>query len=315
MEATDAPGCPAAGCFGDASIESIVPSPEAGEAQVDAGGTRNPLCGTGCNPNLVEACKEFDAGMAADAAPPPADGGGYDASSGKDSEADANAEKKDDAAGGNMGGSFGPSTPNDNEGGVPGPAYACQVAWAGETTEAVCTASGPGKAKDPCSRSSDCAAGLTCVGTLSIAQCLKYCCGADDNCDPGFYCSEEVARDYWADHPGSDPRKVPVCVPGRGCDPLDPESDPKKCDPGLSCAIVKSDGTTGCIPLPKDAAKQGESCKDVPCAEGFVCAKTTNTCMQLCHVGASDECEGGVCQGGSTNLPAGFGICVGNYDK
>jgi hypothetical protein len=157
------------------------------------------------------------------------------------------------------------------------------------------------------------------VGSLSIAQCLEYCCQGNDSCSTGFYCSEEIARDYLADHPSASPselRKVPVCVAAKGCDPLDPEQGANKCETGLSCAIVRSDGTTGCVALPKDAAKLGASCKEVPCAQGYVCAKAANTCMQLCHVASTTgECEGGVCQGGSTNLPAGFGICVGSYDK
>jgi hypothetical protein len=313
MDATAA-GCPAAGCFADASVDSKGPVSDAGSPDVDSAVSQNPLCGTGCSPNNENACVGIVLDAGADAAAPPSDAGhgdagAYDAALVKDAAAEVDVVDID-AGGGNMGGYFGPSTPSGADAAPAGPAVACQVTWAGDTTSAVCTASGLGQVKDPCSKSSDCAAGLTCVGTLAIAQCLRYCCGVNDDCGTGFYCSEEVARD-------SDPaaqHKVPVCVLGRGCDPLNPASDPNKCDTGLSCVIVKSDGTTGCIALPKDAAQEGESCKSVPCAEGFVCAKTTNTCMRLCHVGGSDECAGGVCKGGSTNLPVGFGICLVIYD-
>jgi len=273
--------------------------------------------GTGCDPDQGNACAEVkpDAGGYADAGADvltdvgiPSDGGPQDT---------GNA----DSSGGNMGGEFGASSvPNNDDGGTGDlPAFGCQVSWPGQTTAATCVAAGKGAVNDPCARSTDCAAGLTCVGSLSIGRCLKYCCLGNTNCLTGFYCSDEVARDYLADNPSADPselRKVPVCLPGRGCDPVDPDNDPNRCEAGLACAIVRSDGTTGCVSLPNDAAKDGGSCKDSPCAQGYVCAKTTNTCMKLCHVvSSSDECDGGVCQGGSTNLPSGFGICVASPDK
>jgi hypothetical protein len=310
--------CPASGCFADAAVDAKGPSPDVNNPEPDSAVTPNPLCGTGCDPDQSKACEDVE---------PDADGGQYadGAADGGPSPLDAGTSdggKAADSSGGNMGGEFGASAaPNgEDAGGVPGPAFGCQVSWPAQTVVASCAATGKGAVNDPCSRSTDCAAGLTCVGSLSIGKCLKYCCLGNTNCTAaGFYCSDEVARDYLADNPSSDPsdwRKVPVCIPGRACDPVDPQNDPNKCENGLSCAIVKSDGTTGCVSLPSDAAKDGGSCKDTACAEGFVCAKTTNTCMKLCHVVSStDECAGGVCQGGSTNLPAGFGICVASPDK
>lgn len=304
--------CPASGCFADAAVDAKGPTPDVVTPEPDSGLTPSPLCGTGCDPDQDYACvdvdAEVDAGAWVDAAPPPSD-----AESPKDAAADT--------SGGNMGGEYNASSS------VPGgdadvgnkAAFSCQVSWPGQTAVASCQPAGKGAVKDPCSRSTDCQAGLTCVGTLSIGKCLEYCCMGNSNCQSGYYCSDEFARDYFADNPSADPselRKVPVCVPGRECDPVDPENDPKRCDTGLSCAVVRSDGTTGCVLIPKDAARDGESCKDGPCAEGLVCAKTTHTCMKLCHVvSSSDECAGGVCQGGSTNLPSGFGVCVASPDK
>jgi hypothetical protein len=309
--------CPPEGCFPDASVDDAKGgSPDVVTPEPDSGPLPNPSCGLGCDPDQDKACinQELEAG--ADA------GAGHDAASVPD-DAELDASDEADSPGGNMG-AFGPSSsPNAEDAGKPA-AFACQVTWEGQSPKAECTASGAGKMNDACSRSSDCAAGLTCVGTLSIGRCLKYCCVGNDACPSaskdspaGFYCSDEISRDYLIDHPTADPaelRKVPVCVAGRGCDPIDPDKDPSRCDTGLSCAIVRSDGTTGCVALPAEAAKEGGSCKDVPCAEGHVCAKTTNVCMKLCHTAKSDECVGGVCQG-STNVPAGFGICVRSYDK
>lgn len=324
MEAAPA-GCPPEGCFGDASVDGDAkgPSPDAITPQPDSAVPTSPFCGSGCDPDQDQACinveMDAEAGDAADmdmGVPEP------------DGSTAADAMDESDASGGNMGGKFGASSsPSGGEdAGAPSPAFACQVTWNATAPISQCTLAGPGKMNDPCSRSSDCAAGLTCVGTLTIGRCLKYCCLGNDACPAmseqnplGLYCSDEISRDYLVDHAADDPSKlarVPVCVAGRGCDPVDPENDPKRCETGLSCAIVRSDGTTGCIALPDDAAKDGGSCKDVPCAEGYICAKANNVCMKLCHTSASDECAAGVCQAGTTSLPAGLGICgFGTYDN
>ncbi len=308
--------CPETGCFADAAVDNTVPSADVTTPVPDAAVTQmHPFCGTGCNPDLVEACSSYapaDAGSGDSA--PPGDAAGT-------SEAGLDGGKTaEDAASGNMGayGASGKAPDNGDEVDENFPAYGCRVTWSASETLAACSAAGTGKDKAPCSSSADCAAGYACVGT-TIAQCQKFCCVGNEACPAGAYCSEEIARDYLTDHPSANPselRRVPVCIPARGCDPIDSTGDPNACETGLSCAIVRSDGTTGCVALPENAPGEGGSCKDVPCAQGYVCAKSTNTCLKLCHVSSSeDECAGGVCQGGSTNLPAGLGVCVGSYDE
>lgn len=217
-------------------------------------------------------------------------------------------------------GAYGASGKEPDKGDEPEnlPAYGCRVSWETSGATASCSTAGSGKAKGPCLTSADCAAGFACVGTVA-PQCLHFCCFGNTSCAAGYYCSEEIAADYLAVHPSANPsemQRVPVCVPARNCDPIDAAHDPNACEKGLACSIVRSDGTTGCIALPADAPGEGGSCKDDSCAQGFVCAKATNTCMKLCHVSSTtDECAGGVCQGGSTNLPEGIGICVGVADK
>jgi len=319
--------CPETGCFADAAVDNTVPVADVTTPPADAAETKkHPFCGTGCDPDNDAICKSYvppDAGVQ-DAAKQDAADGGADASSAfsDGGEIDSDASKSaEDAASGNMG-AYGASGKEPDNGGEPEenlPEFGCRVSWETSGATATCNAAGSGKAKDPCLTSEDCAAGFACVGTVA-PQCLHYCCQGNINCVSGYYCSEEIAADYLADHPSANPselQRVPVCVPARNCDPIDPEHDPNACDKGLACAIVRSDdGTTGCVALPSDAPGEGGSCKDVSCAQGFVCAKATNTCMKLCHVASTaDECAGGVCQGGSTNLPEGLGICVGASDK
>jgi hypothetical protein len=78
------------------------------------------------------------------------------------------------------------------------------------------------------------------------------------------------------------------------------------CGEGEACTIVRADGTTSCAP-----EGEGETCSPCPCAEGYVCAPATGTCLKLCHTDGRGECGTGSCQGGTLNTPANIGICVG----
>lgn len=81
-----------------------------------------------------------------------------------------------------------------------------------------------------------------------------------------------------------------------------------QCDEGLTCTVVRSDGTTACVPIGE--GKQGGDC---PCAPGFACSKLVNECRQICHTEpqtTTQECPAGFeCQG-NTSFPEGFGLCV-----
>lgn len=70
--------------------------------------------------------------------------------------------------------------------------------------------------------------------------------------------------------------------------------------------VVRDDGTTTC--LKPSSGELGEAC---PCAWGHVCSQATHKCVKLCQTAARDSgCGTGLCQA-STELPTGWGVCVG----
>ena len=78
---------------------------------------------------------------------------------------------------------------------------------------------------------------------------------------------------------------------------------------GQTCTIVRDDGTTSCLD-----PGQGTTDEICPCAAGYYCSPTSNTCLKLCHTINPDpqECgPNGGCQGGVDGpYPEGFGTCV-----
>jgi hypothetical protein len=99
--------------------------------------------------------------------------------------------------------------------------------------------------------------------------------------------------------------EIPVCIPATNCQLL---NDKTCIDPGLTCTIVRADGTTSCVPL--GPGQLNEKC---PCAAGFVCSKLTNQCLKLCKIGYDEMYCGamGACQAGSEGFPENYGVCVG----
>lgn len=154
----------------------------------------------------------------------------------------------------------------------------------------------------PCHRGMDCAAGLGCAAADGQGGvCRQYCCGNVESCAPGTYCDERSMAESLAE--GNTPVSIPVCVPATSCELL----DDSVCPAGLTCTIVREDGTTSCV-VPGD----GRADDPCPCAPGFVCSMLTNQCKQLCRIdGRSQDCgTNAKCQGGSTVYPPGFGVCV-----
>jgi hypothetical protein len=220
------------------------------------------------------------------------DGGALDAGS-----EDASSVGTDTSTGGVEGGS--PTTAS---------VFACHVTRTGSR----CEPAGRGRTQAPCTSSRDCAPGLACVGDASEGQCLPVCC-QPDTCDEGNYCTERVLRG----ETGPNPVKAPVCVGAMDCRLDDPypcdSSEPGACTcpSGTACSIVKSDGTTSCVP-PGDG-KAGDACTcsrgDVcTCAAGHMCVQSMGICAKLCHTSA--DCGSGLCQA-TPILPDGFGVCVG----
>ncbi|AUX26180.1 hypothetical protein SOCEGT47_067410 [Sorangium cellulosum] len=193
------------------------------------------------------------------------------------------------------------------EPGIPLPPAAstlhCQLVLADGDAAPRCGPVGRFAAGGPCQTAADCGAGLGCVAAEGQGGvCRQYCCGSVESCERATYCAERPM----AESVGEESARVsiPVCVPAVNCELL----NDSVCPAGLTCTIVREDGTTSCV-VP-GAGRADEPC---PCAPGFVCSMLTNKCKRLCRIdGEAQGCgTGAKCQGGSTVYPPGFGVCVG----
>jgi len=158
----------------------------------------------------------------------------------------------------------------DPDAGLGGALVACHVA-PGSTVNTTCTPSGPGRDGQSCSTGSDCAAGFECT---AAGTCRHYCCEGDVACGANSFCDIQPV----AGAPSTD---VPVCMPidRPGCALLDPQA----CEPDETCAVIRADGTTGCVAV--GSAKAGESCETEHCARDLVClgfGATLRRCYELC---------------------------------
>lgn len=180
------------------------------------------------------------------------------------------------------------------------PELSCAVVNTEGDASSKCLPSGTSLVHEPCNSVSDCGPGLGCALVGGRGQCEPYCCGSVEACPSQTLCAPLPI----AEAPDA---QIPVCVPTRACQLLDPKSCCNGDDCSSACTVVRDDGTTSCV-IPGD----GELDDPCPCAAGFICSKLTNECKQLCHTGVDTaECAGGgKCQGGSGGLPTGIGICV-----
>jgi hypothetical protein len=172
---------------------------------------------------------------------------------------------------------------------------ACQLVGANNQVAAVCGMAGTAAANMVCKQTSDCQAGLGCVEVGNVSLCLTYCCQSLEACPNGTYC----ARVPLAEAPKND---IPVCIPTTPCMLLQDST----CPSGQTCAIVRASGsTTSCVT--PGSGMTGQAC---PCAPGFTCSWTENTCLQLCTT-TPDSCPlDNYCQGGTAPYPDGVGYCV-----
>jgi hypothetical protein len=192
---------------------------------------------------------------------------------------------------------------NTGAGGSTDQPLACRLVPEDGVASAQCLPVGHFEAGGPCQTSADCAAGLGCeAAPPQGGVCRQYCCGSVESCASGTYCDARPMAESTGE--GADSIAIPVCIPAMNCELL----NERVCPAGLTCTIVRDDGTTSCVTPGVSLAR--EAC---PCASGFVCSMLTNECKKLCRVdNGSQECGiGGSCQGGSMAYPAGFGICVG----
>lgn len=181
---------------------------------------------------------------------------------------------------------------------------ACGLANEGKTVVAQCMPVGAFNEGEVCMTQGDCGAGLGCaVDPNGNALCRSYCCGDAELCPKNTFCDAQMMKLGDAS-PSS--AAMPVCIPASNCELL---NDVDSCDPGLTCTIVRQDGTTSCV-VP-GAGKLNEAC---PCAAGFICSKLLGTCLKLCRIGQDNiDCgPNASCQAGSNAYyPAGIGTCVG----
>jgi hypothetical protein len=318
--------CGPEGCFNaDAGTDAPVSDVSAdigNDVANETGSVANPLCGTLlCDPDDPGALK-CNAGGAPSDGGVSEDAGEQDAASLDAADSD-DADDADDQETGSMGGSMGgtpdkaPQPPPDIPQDDPTTPLSCQVVKddVGNRT-ATCLPAGDGIDNGPCVTSADCAAGYACVGDANVGVCRAYCCLNPEACDEGTYCGVMQSRDALVKNP-DDKFLLPVCIPANDCELLPGSEGTNRCADGLMCAIVRTDGTTACV-LPGTAI-EGEPCGpsdpgQSPCAEGFVCSKTTNTCLALCRVGDPIACGQGVCQSGTGGMPDPYGVCVGARD-
>lgn len=285
---------------------------------------------SGCVPDLPESCRDFKPTSSSDAGIDAAAGQGGmngEGGAGGDSAGVTPSSAGEGGAGGSAGeGGTGAVAVDPSVAGAAGatnvtpstpPKYGCQVQRAESDPLAPsshCSLAGPGGENAPCLTASDCQAGLGCVGDPGAGLCLRYCCQDADDCEPGTYCTERPMRDALSNSvPESEVDKnalqVPVCVHAKNCDLSTPYPCTKPgecaCDEHTACMVVRSDGTTTCIP--PGTGKAGEAC---PCAWGHICSAASNTCVKLCNTRDNNPCGEGRCQSAS-QLPDGWGVCVG----
>src|SRR5439155_9744950 len=127
--------------------------------------------------------------------------------------------------------------------------------------------------------------------------CRPYCCASLDDCAKETFCHPEAMAEAMFK-----PVLIPVCIPETHCQLLDDST----CPTGLTCTVVRDDGTTSCVQ--PGSHKRGEPC---PCAPGYVCSTFDNECTKLCHVGGNDCDPGGTCTGGIYGYPSDIGLCEG----
>jgi hypothetical protein len=172
---------------------------------------------------------------------------------------------------------------------------ATSVATDGLGIATTCSVSGAGMAGTTCKEPTDCAAGFDCVGEGS---CRHYCCAGNSQCSSSDFCDVQALA-------SAATTKVPVCMPIEmpGCDLLSSLSDPPTgavaCPAGKTCAIVREDGTTGCVDIGPQGA--GESCDRAHCEAGLACLGALNArkCYALCDATKSSTCTAPMmCQGG-----------------
>jgi hypothetical protein len=196
---------------------------------------------------------------------------------------------------------LGPGSPSSGS-------QSCQLSFREGAMVAECAQAGAGTEGAACASSRDCAPGLGCVGSAGAGQCLPYCCGGNESCGTGRYCTQRPLRSPDIVE-GQLAPTIPVCAVADNCALVlgaCAERGACSCPEGLACTIVRAD-TTACV-VP-GLGEEGQAC---PCAPGYFCSQGTNTCLKFCDVkDPHATCGARDCQPGPRGFPAGWGLCVG----
>ncbi|HEY2518066.1 MAG TPA: hypothetical protein VGI39_44655 [Polyangiaceae bacterium] len=158
-----------------------------------------------------------------------------------------------------------------------------------------CKTAGAGKDGAQCTTGADCAASFECIGTPG--RCRHYCCGGDTTCDEAAKAGTLASTSFCDLQPVADHDfTVPVCVPVLGCTLLGANVT-GSCTDSTTCAVVKDDGTTGCVAI--GPATAGQGCDTQHCAAGLNClgAIGARTCVPLCELDSSSCPKGTTCIG------------------
>jgi len=291
---------------------------------------QNPLCDpredAACVPDSPISCRDY-----VPPAPPPSDepssggaaasaqagakgesGAGGDSAVPTDSSRAGDGGESGTGGEGGAAGAAGASGPNTGT----TPKYGCHVQRIPTAPTAAfsrCSLAGPGAENAPCLTSSDCQAGLGCIGDQNAGSCQRFCCQDANDCAQGTYCAERPLRDAITNASTEGAANislvVPVCVHAENCDLGAPYPCPKgsecACKSGTACVVVRPDGTTTCA-VP-GTGTVGQAC---PCAWGHVCSAATGQCLKLCYTRDSGTCGDGRCQS-AAELPDGWGVCIG----
>jgi hypothetical protein len=163
---------------------------------------------------------------------------------------------------------------------VPVQLAACRVSQpkSSKSPQATCESAGQQSEGMSCSRSSDCAADLDCVGSSSSATgiCRRYCC--DGTClGTNTFCDIEAVI--------STGTLIPVCADGGPCKLLG-----NNCPENQYCTVVNSEtGQTACVAPGAESA--GADCTRGKCGENLACID--DKCKALCSLSDPSACPGG----------------------
>lgn len=185
-----------------------------------------------------------------------------------------------------------------------GPTQTCDVTDTQGSSE--CVSAGKAPMGSPCTATSGCAVGLTCIG----GTCHAFCNNPGSACTaPGTGVCEQIKQ------AGNAIPNLAICRVA--CAPQDPMSCGGTTLAGTGVCMVDDQGGTDC----QAGGTLGENAKCSPtddCGPALVCVTTTqgststSSCKKWCRVGQNDCGAGKTCAGFKTAVKVGaveYGAC------